>query len=194
MKNNSSLEEIRKIRQEWVDINHKNGFDKGINHLLAELYPDNAHFIYELLQNAEDTQATEVQFKLTDSVIEFSHNGARLFTLKDVDSITGIGNSTKRDDPTSIGKFGIGFKAVFAYTNTPEIHSGDFHFQIHNLVIPETKNVNNSFDKTKTYFVFPFNNPKKQPKLAVQEIEKGLCALGDNTLLFWVVIKSKRCF
>jgi hypothetical protein len=151
---------------------------------LTELYPDNAHFIYELLQNAEDTQATEVQFKLADSAIEFSHNGVRLFTLQDVDSITSIGNSTKRDDVTSIGKFGIGFKAVFAYTNTPEIHSGDFHFQIHNLVVPETKNVNNLFDKTKTLFVFPFNNPKKQPKLAVQEIEKGLCALGDNTLLF----------
>jgi hypothetical protein len=30
-------------------------------------YPDNAHFIYELLQNAEDPEATEVQFTWTDS-------------------------------------------------------------------------------------------------------------------------------
>lgn len=32
---------------------------KGLLNLLTELYPDNAHFIYELLQNAEDAQATE---------------------------------------------------------------------------------------------------------------------------------------
>ncbi|MEI7795903.1 MAG: hypothetical protein WCI06_04620, partial [Methylococcaceae bacterium] len=155
----------------------------GINRLLTELYPDNAHFIYELLQNAEDPQATEVTFKLTESAVEFTHNGKRLFEFKDVESITSIGNSTKRDDATSIGKFGVGFKAVFAYTNTPEIHSGDFHFQIHDLVVPETKGVEQS-TVNETRFVFPFDNPKKLSVLAASEVEKGLCALGDNTLLF----------
>ncbi len=181
----NDLTELKQRRVKWVEANRENGFDEGINRLLTELYPDNAHFIYELLQNAEDPQATEVTFKLTESAVEFTHNGKRLFEFKDVESITSIGNSTKRDDATSIGKFGVGFKAVFAYTNTPEIHSGDFHFQIHDLVVPETKKVRQtSIGKNKTRFVFPFDNPKKSSILAANEVEKGLCALGDNTLLF----------
>ena len=181
----NDLTELKQRRVKWVEANRENGFDEGINRLLTELYPDNAHFIYELLQNAEDPQATEVTFKLTESAVEFTYNGKRLFEFKDVESITSIGNSTKRDDATSIGKFGVGFKAVFAYTNTPEIHSGDFHFQIHDLVVPETKKVRQtSIGKNKTRFVFPFDNPKKSSILAANEVEKGLCALGDNTLLF----------
>ena len=157
----------------------------GIIRLLTDLYPDNAHFIYELLQNAEDPEATEVKFNLSDSSVEFIHNGKRQFSFKDVESITSIGNSTKRDDATSIGKFGVGFKAVFAYTNTPEIHSGDFHFRIRDLVVPDTDGVKQSAsNQHQTSFIFPFDNPKKPAEIAVQEIAKGLRALGDNTLLF----------
>lgn len=181
----TELQALRQKRLNWVTSNRENGFDEGINRLLTELYPDNAHFIYELLQNAEDPQATAVQFKLTSSAVEFSHNGRRLFTFKDVESITSIGNSTKRDDATSIGKFGVGFKAVFAYTNTPEIHSGDFHFRICDLVVPEPETVKEAkTDLGQTRFLFPFDNPKKPAATAMQEIAKGLRSLGDNTLLF----------
>lgn len=180
-----SLEKLREKRRKWVEANKENGFEDGIKRLLTDLYPDNAHFIYELLQNAEDTRASVVRFTLSDSAVEFEHNGERLFALKDVDSITSIGVSTKRDDSTSIGKFGVGFKAVFAYTNTPEIHSGDFHFRIHDLVIPETDGVSHTkMGEGETRFVFPFDNPKKPCKRAVEEVERGLRALGDNTLLF----------
>ena len=181
----NDLENLRKDRLDWVNSTKKNNFDVGINRLLTELYPDNAHFIYELLQNAEDPEATQVCFNLTDSAVEFKHNGKRLFTLKDIESITSIGNSTKRDDETSIGKFGVGFKAVFAYTNTPEIHSGDFHFRIHDLVVPETKGISKlAIDDQTTRFIFPFDNPKKSANTSVTETEKGLRTLGDNTLLF----------
>jgi hypothetical protein len=181
----AELQELRQKRLNWVKSNQENGFDEGINRLLTELYPDNAHFIYELLQNAEDPQATEVHFKLTESSVEFTHNGKRLFTYKDVESITSIGNSTKRDDATSIGKFGVGFKAVFAYTNIPEIHSGDFHFRIRDLVVPETDGAEQyQTDSKRTRFIFPFDNPKKPAATAIQEISKGLQALSDNTLLF----------
>lgn len=180
-----SIENLREERRELVEALRKNGFEDGFKHLLTELYPDNAHFIYELLQNAEDARASVVRFTLSDSAVEFEHDGERLFVLKDVVSITGIGVSTKRDDPTSIGKFGVGFKAVFAYTNTPEIHSGDFHFRIHDLVVPETYGVSRAtMSERETRFVFPFNNPKKPCKRAVEEVERGLRALGDNTLLF----------
>ena len=123
-----TFEELVQERQNWVDSSRKNGFEDGIQQLLTELYPDNAHFIYELLQNAEDSGAQVVRFTLTPDEIEFEHNGDRLFDLTDVESITSLGKSNKRNDPTNIGKFGVGFKAVFAYTSSPEIHSGRFHF------------------------------------------------------------------
>lgn len=186
-----SLEALRTKRLKWVEANRENGFEEGIKRLLTELYPDNAHFIYELMQNAEDPRASRVRFALMNDSLEFEHNGDRLFTLKDVESITSIGASTKRDDPTSIGKFGVGFKAVFAYTNTPEIHSGKFHFRIHDLVVPENHGVPEiaTVDR-ETRFVFPFDHPTKHAETAVEEIAKGLRALGDNTLLFLSHIRS----
>ncbi|MGQ0793412.1 MAG: sacsin N-terminal ATP-binding-like domain-containing protein [Deltaproteobacteria bacterium] len=175
---------LTEIREDWVRINRKNKFEDGIKNLLTDLYPDNAHFIYELLQNAEDAQATWVMFSLLEDRIEFEHNGSRLFTLADVESITSIGGSAKRDDNTNIGKFGVGFKAVFAYTDTPEIHSGEFHFRIRDLVVPQEIESSASMSARMTKFVFPFNHPTMKKEQAVREIESALTSLGENTLLF----------
>ena len=185
------LIELRNKALEWVKISKEMDIYEGLKRVLTNLYPSNAHFIYELLQNAEDTESNEVDFNLSETALEFSHNGNRLFTYKDVKSITSISNSTKADDPTSIGKFGIGFKAVFAYTNTPKIHSGDYHFSIHDLIVPEpcTAEIANN-QRHKTYFIFPFNNPKKLPAIATNEIEVGLMGLSANCLLFLSHIKT----
>ena len=158
---------------------------EGFKRLLTNLYPDNAHFIYELLQNAEDAGASEVQFTLKTDRLEFEHNGPKLFDINDVESITNIGDSTKADDPTNIGEFGIGFKAVFVYTNTPEIESGPFHFRIRNMLVPDTEGLSEgTLGARRTRFVFPFDNPKKTPEKAVAEIKKNLRELNENTLLF----------
>ncbi len=186
-----SLEELRLKRLKWVEANRENGFDDGIRRLLTDLYPDNAHFIYELLQNAEDARATEVRFTLREDSAEFEHNGARLFSLEDVDSITSIGFSTKREDQTSIGKFGVGFKAVFAYTETPEVVSGEYHFRIRDLVVPDTEELASCpRDEKQTYFSFPFDNDKKPPEKARAEIERNLQELDESTLLFLSGIKK----
>ncbi len=180
-----SLEELRQKRLGWVKANKENGFDDGIKRLLTDLYPDNAHFIYELLQNAEDARATEVRFILKEDGVEFEHNGSKLFTLGDVESITNIGDSTKKDDPTNIGKFGVGFKAVFAYTNTPEITSGKYHFRIRDLVVPDTEGLSPcALGEKETHFSFPFDNPQKSPEKARTEIENNLRQLDESTLLF----------
>jgi hypothetical protein len=186
-----SLEELRKKRLKWIEANRENNFEEGIKRLLTDLYPDNAHFIYELLQNAEDPRASIVRFTLTSDAVEFEHDGERLFDLRDVEAITSIGASTKRDDPTSIGKFGVGFKAVFAYTHTPEIHSGAFHFRIHDLVVPEINGVKKpNMGARETRFSFPFDHTSKKPTQAAVEVERALRALGDNMLLFLSHIRS----
>ncbi len=180
-----NLQEWRESGLQLIQALRVRGEEGAFRRLLSDIYPEKAHFIYELFQNAEDANAFVCRFTLSKSGLEFEHNGIRLFTEDDVKSITSFGNSTKRDDPTSIGKFGVGFKAVFAYTNTPEIHSGEFHFRIRDLVVLETDGVPRiAMSNRETRFVFPFNNPDKPHKEAAEEVERSLRALSDNTLLF----------
>ena len=185
--NANDLQELCKMREEWVELSRENSFEEGIKRLLTDLYPDNAHFIYELLQNAEDAGASEVRFVLKTDKLKFEHNGDQLFTIDDIKSITNFGSSTKVEDSTttSIGKFGIGFKAVFAYTATPEIESGKYHFRIRDMVVPNTEGLApGGLGERKTHFVFPFDNSEKPPDRARAEIEKNLRQLNESTLLF----------
>ena len=87
------------------------------------------------MQNAEDTCATKVTFTLTIEGLTFEHNG-RFFDTPDIYAITDIGEGTKANSEDKIGRFGIGFKAVFAYTETPRIWSPTFSFEITELVLP----------------------------------------------------------
>ena len=177
------MNELREKRQRWVDANRDNQFADGIERLLTDLYPDKAHFIYELLQNAEDAQATEIHFNLSMEELIVRHNGKRTFNENDIESITSIGNSSKRDDYNSIGKFGVGFKAVFAYTKTPRVFSGRHSFEINDLVVPNFLDNSTQIDNA-TRFEFPFNNAKKSPIKAFNEIISGLCDLKPSALLF----------
>lgn len=181
----NTFEELKNKRKEWVKISRENGGFDGLKKLLTELYPDQAHFIYELLQNAEDKEATIVSFNLLNDKLVFSHNGKkRDFNLDDIDSITNIGTSTKIDDPTSIGKFGVGFKAVYSYTKTPEIHSGKYDFRIIDMLVPEDVGVSKTAVAGETKFIFPFDHDTKTPQQAVEEITKGLLSLDENSILF----------
>ena len=180
-----TINQLSEMRKSGLQALIDNEWFEGFKRLLTDLYPDNAHFIYELLQNAEDAGASKVHFVLNTDRLEFEHNGGNLFKIDDIKSITSIGTSTKADDPTNIGKFGIGFKAVFAYTNTPEIESGEFHFRIREMVVPDTEGLfPGVLGARRTRFVFPFDNPNKLPEDAVAEIEKNLRKLNENTLLF----------
>ena len=192
-----TLEQLIKNRQDLIEAHRKNNFTDGIHALLTDLYPDTAHFIYELLQNAEDMNATVVRFILDKNSIDFEHNGTkRSFNIEDIDGITNIGNNAqKKDDPTSIGKFGVGFKAVFAYTATPFIHSGNYHFKIKDYFLPEFRDVEkvNTVDNDGvewTKFSFPFNNPKKTTEDAFDECLDGLKTLDSSAVLFLQNIKK----
>src|SRR6266487_4656612 len=102
----SWFEELSLMRKKFVESARENKFDKGIRHSTVEKYPDPVHFVYELLQNAEDQGATEAQFQLFVDHLVFNHNG-NPFTRADVKNITGIGNSDKPQEANKIGRFGI---------------------------------------------------------------------------------------
>ncbi len=179
-----NLKDLIAIRRQWVQSSKDNNFD--FDSILAGIYNDPSHFIYEILQNAEDAKATEISFNLSESKLEIKHNG-KDFDFDDVDGITGIGISTKKDDINAIGKFGVGFKSVFAITKTPIIHSGIFHFKIEEFVIPIEINNDN---EENTQIVLQFNHPKRTKKEVFEIIRKKLESLELKTLLFLNNIKQ----
>ena len=162
--------------------------------LLAERYDDRTHFIFELLQNAEDALARRprawrgsrsISFQLTEAELCVSHSG-HPFDEADVRGICGIAESTK--GLTNIGRFGIGFKSVYAITDRPEIHSGTEDFAIEEFVWP-TRVPPVDRDPDETVFALPFevNDPR-----AVEDIARGLQRLGATALLFLRQIEEIR--
>jgi len=151
--------------------------------LLSERYADRTHFISELLQNAEDALGKRVgwngnrtiRFHLGKEEIRISHYG-KPFDEADVRGICGIAESTK--ELTAIGRFGIGFKSVYAFTDRPEVHSGDEDFAIENFVWP-VANPSARRHLEETLFIIPFRDPEGRDEVTV-----GLQRLGVKTLLF----------
>jgi hypothetical protein len=56
------------------------------------------------------------------------------FRYTESQKIMVIANTNKTE--SAIGKFGVGFKAVFQYTNTPHIYDPNFQFRIERFIIP----------------------------------------------------------
>ena len=188
--------DYKKICQDNI---HRRGteFD-DIGRLISEqLYSDRSHFVYELLQNAEDAlerryrlhsnenSCGKVRFRLFQNRLEFSHFGV-LFDEEDVRGISDVLKGTKTQDNAQIGKFGIGFKSVYAFTASPEIHSGEEHFFIRRYIRPEEKypRPDLSIDHGETIFIFPFDHKELSANQAFSLILHKLRGLGPRVLLF----------
>ena len=176
----------------------------------VSMYSDPTHFVDEILQNADDYGATEVIFKLSESEIVIEHN-AQPFREENVRAITYFGKGTSRKDLVKTGRFGIGFKSVFAFTATPVIISGDEHFQICGLYRVKEYPYPDNFPRSHTRIILPFNHDSEQPDFveelrskeeAYQLISKHLVGLDINTLLFtrniqkihWKIGDQSECY
>ena len=168
--------------------------------LLGHLYSDRTHFIFELIQNAEDAGASELTFTLFADRLEVRHDG-RPFTEADVRGVSGVAQSTKSGDLTSIGRFGIGFKSVYAYTKNPRIYSagpdsaGRQCAQQWRRTVPDRvvrtpvphrpgPGAGRRRGRGRTRFVFPFDLETVPAPVAVTEIAAALNGLEPATLLF----------
>ncbi|WP_249902516.1 sacsin N-terminal ATP-binding-like domain-containing protein [Ralstonia pseudosolanacearum] len=153
--------------------------------LAAGLYDDRTHFIFELLQNAEDALgkrgdwhgSRKVAFTLNPTRLTLSHFG-KPFDEADVRSVCDIAESTKNE--ASIGRFGLGFKSVYTVTDLPEIHSGDEDFAIENYVFPKRLE-RSARTADETQIILPL---KPEDTNAAQDITTGFRHLGPGALLF----------
>ncbi|XP_051998790.1 sacsin-like [Xyrauchen texanus] len=102
-------------------------------------YPDGGQILKELIQNADDAGASAVVFihderhygtqslwseelRKYQGPALYAFNDAA-FTEEDWEGIQNVGRSIKQDDPTKVGRFGIGFNSVYHITDLPCVFS-----------------------------------------------------------------------
>ncbi|CAE7237248.1 NOV, partial [Symbiodinium sp. CCMP2592] len=125
----------------------------AVKRLAADLYSTETHFLLELLQNVDDCrfvndEVPKLRLIMEDNsqeypqltslsegcfggcvallALEYNETG---FEESNVRALCDIAQSTKTSEERKyIGAKGIGFKSVFRVTDTPIVHSGDYHF------------------------------------------------------------------
>ena len=162
---------------EFLDISEDTFEDAGqheplttrLKNILRD-YKDGLTIIKELLQNADDAEATEVNIcydsrqhetnikKLFFSGMAEAHGPAlivhnnKTFSEDDFKNITKLAGTTKQGKKLKIGKFGVGFCSVYHMTDAPSFISRD------KLYI---------FDPTLSYLKKEIKNPSQPGKKIV---------------------------
>ena len=179
----------------------KDGMLRRALERIIQLYTDKSHFVYELLQNAEDAEAKSIRFIQHANCLEVLHDG-KPFTSANLQGLCDIGKSDKVDNLNQIGEFGVGFKSVFGICDTVRLFSDPSHFdgkvegdavafavEIKDFTRPEDIPEEPMPRTYTTRFVFPFavghtySGFKTIPSLA-DTLARKLQNLGITTLLF----------
>ena len=106
---------------------------------ILKAYPCGKELLKELLQNADDAQATEICFikdprnhpkkRLFETCWEPLQGPAlcvynnKPFTNADIEGIQNLGEGSKENDPNKTGQYGVGFNAVYHLTDVPSFMS-----------------------------------------------------------------------
>ena len=118
------IEEIKKDQSKPDKVEEptlRQNFTELLDLTTHGLFTRRGHFIYELIQNAEDYEADKIEIHDTGECLVFK-NDADPFDKEDVKNICGVG-SHKLPEDGYIGYWGFGFKSVFQVTESPHIIS-----------------------------------------------------------------------
>lgn len=183
----------------------KDGMLRRALERIIQLYTDKSHFVYELLQNAEDAGASRIKFEQYLDRLVVLHDG-HPFSMDNLQGLCDIGKSDKTDDLNQIGEFGVGFKSVFGICETVRLYShpnkSDQEAGYHQFAV-EIKDFTHPVDIDDqevdlgytTKFVFPysvgftFSGFTTVDKMN-EVLAKRLQNLGITTLLFMKNLQS----
>lgn len=170
---------IRSVRRGKEKYRDSPDLHRLLDLVSESMYGTSIHWALELIQNAEDEEASRVCFTVFDDHVLVENDGEP-FNRGDVESICSAAHSFKQN---KIGFFGIGFKSVFHISYAPQIISGRFSFQIQDYLYPEPIDVPEnvpipSADRGATFLL-----SLKQGKAGTDLIEE-LQQINDRLLLF----------
>ena len=205
---------IQQIRNEWQRVSESDRGRDSLNNaleLLADgLYSRDPHFIFELIQNAEDNSydepAPSLSFWLTkiDPTGSEGADGALIiqnnetgFCPENVDALCAVGKTTKQKAQGYIGEKGIGFKSVFRVTENPHIFSNGYHFCLPErdaqtglgYIVPQWIDVPPAdLNLTQTHIILPLT----KGEFGYDKIEEMLLEIEPETILFLSKLQEIR--
>ncbi len=193
------------IADQVLQRQDKDGMLRRALERIIQLYTDKSHFVYELLQNAEDAGATKIKFEQYADRLVVLHDG-HPFSEEDLDDLCNIGTSHKPNDLNKIGKFGVGFKSVFGICETVRLYGylskegqkkgyHQFAVEIKDFTHPEDIDDQKVDAGYTTKFVFPYSVGLTFSGFTTIEelnevLSKRLQNLGITTLLFMKHLQS----
>ena len=169
-------------------------------------YGDGSAIFKELIQNADDAGATEVKFLYDERLNEdkrkslidpgmrdfqgpalWAFNNAK-FSEEDFKNIVKVGGATKEDRRDKIGKFGLGFNAVYNITDVPSFISNG------RLVVfdPHTTNLSGVINKKPGVKIALNRLMKYKDQVQIYDGIFGMDAsLGNHGTLFRLPLRTE---
>ena len=175
---------------------------EGAGFSANQLAVEDMHGLMELVQNADDQCASRLSFgvRLRSGRWQLlaAHDGDPI-TVRDVAAMCFAFVSTKRDDPSMTGKFGIGLKTLSRLADRFEVHCSPYHFAIAgNRIETISRPRRTKFydpQSADTLFVLPLKDEELAPR-AKQWVESrnggDLLFLNHLRELSWVHLPSGK--
>lgn len=194
----------------------KSDYDNALKILSEQLYSKDIHFIFELIQNAEDNHYHDndvpaLSFELlavdpTNTpgckgclVVRNNETG---FEISNIKAISSIGKSTKANqkDAGYIGEKGIGFKSVFVVSPAPHILSNGFQIKFLKddrktglgYIVPYwlESNFNEYASSTGTTLLLPLQDVLGSQTSMFDKVQNELAKLSAELVLFLRKLKK----
>ena len=200
---------MRSIREEYSGLRDmpRESLASSVKTLADDLYAKDTHFIFELIQNAEDNDyapgvTPTLRFEVCELEIEgvsgpalIVHNNETGFRQENVKALCQVGQSTKKKAQGYIGEKGIGFKSVFRITHCPYIFSNHFQFCLPDkdpetglgYIVPRwVATVPPGIAANETSIVLPLDKDTAD----VESISRSLREIAPETLIFLQKLES----
>lgn len=136
------IESIFKDNTNYINASQAVNQASSLDALSSDLYTDSTRFIYELLQNADDSSKdgnnVKVWIKVFGDNLVIAHTGTP-FSIEDVRGICNVNNGTKKSDINKTGYKGIGFKSVFGQSKNVTIYTDKEYFKFDSFYEHEWK-------------------------------------------------------
>lgn len=122
------LASIRSFREER-NFQYSREAERAADRLGRQAAADVYRFFWEFWQNADDAEATEIEFCVDKDSLVITNNG-NPFNSREVYSLIFVASTTKAEHPDLMGQFGVGALSLTRFSESPTYHSGNYLFKL----------------------------------------------------------------